>query len=105
MNAPVTDLLTQAIECVRPALMESKSTKSRIRILWAACKKARDLGAIDVVTDDFIRLAVEVNFIDQRGRWTGEDVRDYVRRYGRDDVEHVLRYAFLGLNPFEGPQK
>jgi hypothetical protein len=51
----------------------------------------RHLGSNDVVSAEFIRLAIETNLIDSNGRWTGDDVRKSVRRYGREDVEHVIR--------------
>jgi hypothetical protein len=108
MNAPfplAVDLLAQEIECARSMLGdETRPTKERIRILWAAAKMARDLGAWDAVHDAFMQLAVEVNLIDRNGRWTGADVRESVRRYGREDVEHTIRWALRGWNPFEqGP--
>ena len=104
---PAVDLLAQATLHVRAALMDPKKpTKARIRILWAACKKSRDLGSLDVVRDEFMALAIEVNLIDQHGRWTGSDVRENVRRFGAEDVDHVLRWALRGWNPFEkGPLK
>jgi hypothetical protein len=71
----------------RPALLDkSKPTKARIRILWSVISASND-----VVSAEFIRLAIETNLIDSNGRWTGDDVRKSVRRYGREDVEHVIR--------------
>jgi hypothetical protein len=97
--------LDQVIDTLRPLLADpSLSTKARIRMLWGAAKKARDLGSSDVVRDAFMELAVEVNLIDRNGRWTGEDVRESIRRYGREDVEHTIKWALRGWNPFEtGP--
>jgi hypothetical protein len=103
---PLTvDLLTNAIEHVRPMLAdESRPTKQRIRILWATAKKARDLGASDVVKVVFIALAVETSLIDSNGRWTGADVRESLRRLGAEDVAHAITWALRGWNPFEkGP--
>jgi hypothetical protein len=99
------DLLMQTIECARPALLDkSKPTKERVRILWSAAKRARDLGSDDVVSAEFLRLAIETNLIDSNGRWTGDDVRKSVIRYGREDVEHVICWALRGWSPFEkGP--
>ena len=49
-------------------------------------------------------LATETNLIDAAGRWTGEDLREDRRRYGREDVAHVIGWAVRGWNPFEtGP--
>jgi hypothetical protein len=100
------DLLSAAIDRVRPLLMDDRPTKARIRILWSAAKKARDLGASDVVHGAFMALAVEVNLINRNGRWTGADVRESVRRFGAEDVSHVITWALRGWNPFEkGPLK
>jgi hypothetical protein len=99
VHAP-TCPLDQVIERVRP-LLASGTTKERIRILWGAAKMSRDLGASDVVHDAFMTLAVEVNLINEQGRWTGEDVRESVRRYGREDVAHAITWALRGWNPFE----
>jgi hypothetical protein len=103
--ADAVDLLRLAIERVRPLLADTKRpTKERVRILWSAVKHSRDLAASDVVADDFARLAVEVGLIDAKGWWTGEDVREDRRQYGREDIDHVIRWGLLGLNPFEtGP--
>jgi hypothetical protein len=102
---PPTDLLTQAIEQVRP-LLATGSSKQRTHILWAAVKAARDLGASDVVADEFMALAVEVNLFDRRGRWTGTDVRECIRRHGAEHIRHVIAWALRGMNPFEkGPLK
>ena len=81
--APDGDLLTRVIEGVRPLLADAtQPTKARIRLLWAAAKHARKLGATDVVSNAFTALAVETNLIDRHGHWTGTDVRDYVRKHG-----------------------
>jgi hypothetical protein len=46
------------------------------------------------------------NLIDRHGRWTGTDVRWSVRRYGRQDVSHAIRWGLRGWNPFDkGPLK
>jgi hypothetical protein len=43
------DLLSEAIADVRPLLIDdSRSTKERIRLLWAAAKNAGELAATDV---------------------------------------------------------
>lgn len=91
-------------ERIRPLLADtSRSTKERIRILWAAAKAARH--ALEV-RDVFIALATETNLIDRRGRWVGADVRADLRRHGAEDVEHVIAWALRGWNPFEkGPLK
>lgn len=103
--APATvDLLAHAIGEVRPVLRDG-SSKARTRILWAATRRARHLAAEDVVHAAFMRLAVEVGLIDERGWWTGEDVRADIRRHGRQDIAHVITWALLNRNPFERPSK
>jgi hypothetical protein len=99
--------LEQIIEGIRPMLADtSRPTKERIRTLWACAKKARGLDTADVIKAAFMTLATEVNLIDARGRWTGTDVREDVRRHGREDVEHCVTWALRGWNPFEkGPLK
>lgn len=95
------DLLADAINRARPLLTHGRPTKARIRILWSAAKKARELGASDVVHDAFMALAVDVNLIDKHGHWTGTDVRQSVRRFGAQDISHVISLALRGWNPFE----
>jgi hypothetical protein len=103
----MNDLLSQAIAEVRPFVADtSRSTKERIRLLWAAAKKARGLATTDVLHGAFVALAVETNLIDARGHWTGSDVAKYVVPCGREDVEHTVTWALRGWNPFEkGPLK
>jgi hypothetical protein len=106
LSTPPIDGVSAAdiAERIRPSLADSsRSTKERIRILWAAAKAARHVPDVSAV---FMALAVETNLIDRRGRWTGEDVRADVRRHGAEDVEHVITWALRGWNPFEkGPLK
>jgi hypothetical protein len=97
---PPVDLLTKAIEHVRP-LLATGTTKQRAHILWAVAKRASDLGAGDVVADSFMALAVALNLIDSRGHWTGDDVRKSVRPHGAEDIRHIISWALNGLNPFE----
>jgi len=105
MNA--VDLLRLAIERLRLMLADAKRpTKERVRILWSAVKHSRDLAASGVIADDFAKLAFEVELVDAKGWWIGEDVRKNRRRYGRGDVDHVIRWGLRGWNPFEtGPLK
>jgi hypothetical protein len=99
------DLLTQAIARARPLIADTNKTpKVRLHLLWAAAKKARDLGAEDRVHAAFLALAVTSNLIDGHGRWTGSDIRQSVIRHGAADVSHVISWALRGRNPFEkGP--
>jgi hypothetical protein len=98
-QAPV-DLLTQAIESVRPLLLTGP-TKGRIRLLWSAARSARKLATEDQIVREFLELAIKVGLINRRGYWLGEDVRADLRRYGREDVLHVIRWALRNQNPFE----
>jgi hypothetical protein len=100
------DLLTKAINLARKRIEAeaAPATKKRVHILWAAAKQARDLGASKVIHDAFMALAIEVNLIDRKGRWTGPDVRESIRRYGTEDVSPAITWALRGWNPFEtGP--
>jgi hypothetical protein len=95
------DLLAATIEQVRPLLLDRrKSTKQRVRILWAAVVAARDLGASDRVHGGFGALAVQTNLINHRGWWTGNDVRPSVRRFGIDDIDHGIMWGLRGWDPF-----
>jgi hypothetical protein len=94
------DQLEQAIESVRPLLGEG-TTKARVRVLWAAARAARNLGAEDVVRNAFMQLAIEVGLIDERGWWLPKDVRPDIRRHGRQDINHLLAWAARNKNPFE----
>jgi hypothetical protein len=99
------DLLTQAIERVSPMLADArKPTKERVRLLWAAAKMARDLSTSDVVHETFMSLAITANLIDKNGRWIGADIAEHRRTFGSQDIDHVVRWALRGWNPFErGP--
>ena len=97
--------LEQIIEGIRPMIANgSRPTKERIRVLWAGAKMARGVGVVDTIHRAFMQLAIDTDLIDGRGRWTGVDVAEHVRRYGAQDVAHVIRWALRGWNPFEkGP--
>jgi hypothetical protein len=106
MSAPQPrQQLSQAIAEVRPLLTDgSRSTKERIRLVWAVAKNARQFAASDVLHGAFMALAVETKLIDARGYWPGGDVAGHVRCRGAEDVAHVIAWALRGLNPFEtGP--
>jgi hypothetical protein len=106
MNAPATvDVLGEVIETARQTIADrAVPTKTRVEALWAYAKASRDLAAIDVLQDEFMRLAIKAGLITANGYWVPNDVRTSVRPYGREDVEHVIRWALHGLNPFEkGP--
>jgi hypothetical protein len=99
--------LTDAIDSLRVILNEpGHSTKIRIRLLWSAAKMASDLDSHRIVRNAFIKLAIDVNLINDDGYWTGSDVRKSVQRYGGEDLDRVIKWALRGWNPFEkGPLK
>jgi hypothetical protein len=105
LDVEAIDLLTRAVGHVAPMLADAtKPTKERVRLLWASAKMARDLGASDIVHDAFMSLAITTNLIDPSGRWVPTDVRETRRAFGAQDVEHVIKWALRGWNPFEvGP--
>jgi hypothetical protein len=82
-------LIDQAIGYVRPHLDCSIPVSDRIRNLYAAVVAARDLGASDVIEDEFMRLAGETGLARDLGRHADETLR------------HVIRWAMLGRNPFQ----
>jgi hypothetical protein len=102
MNAPFTspsvvDLLTLAIEQVRPLLDRKLPLKARVRVLWAATKNARSFAASDVLEGEFCQLARDTGLT--------ADLEDPIRRLsGEETVRHVVSWACRGLNPFDtGP--
>ncbi len=98
MNAPfetppAVDLLSQALELVRPQLERSKPLKQRVEIYWSAVAAAVDLAAADIVRDEFWQLAVQTGLAD--------DLRQHADLYRSDKtLEHVLRWGLLRRNPF-----
>lgn len=94
MSAPftppcATDLLTEALAYVRPRLEDADTIGDQLRTLWAAVVAARDLGAGDVVEDEFMRLARDTALAVDLGR------------HAEADLHHVIRWAMLGMNPFQ----
>jgi hypothetical protein len=85
---PAVDLLAQAIDIVRPYLDRNLPIRQRASDFWAACVAARDLGAADVVEQEFLNLAKQTGLIRDLGP------------AGKDDVAHLIRSAFLDWNPF-----
>jgi hypothetical protein len=102
-RAVMSAALDDAIANARPLLTNGAPTKARVRVLWAAAKKVRHDAPAREMMAAFMALAVETGLIDAAGNW-GADIRESRRRDGGQDVEHVLRWALRGLNPFEeGP--
>lgn len=94
MSAPFTlpraiDLLTEAVAYVRPRLEDANPIGDRLRTLWAAAVAARDMGASDVVEDEFFKLARDTGLAADLGRHADADLR------------HVIRWAMLGMDPFQ----
>ena len=104
-NPPAADFLRQVIDYARPQVADqSTPTKERVETLWAYAKHSRGVAAPDVLHDAFMQLALDAGLIGADGAWLPRDVRDSVRRHGREDIEHVISWALLGQNPFEtGP--
>jgi hypothetical protein len=87
------DLLTQAVELVRPQLERSKPLKERVEIYWSAVAAANNLAAVDIVRDEFLRLAIETGL--------AADLRQRTDLYNSDKtLEHVLHWGLLRRNPF-----
>jgi hypothetical protein len=82
------DVLTEAIDYMRPLLERSIPVTKRMRELWAGVVAARDLGASDVVELEFLQLAHETGLFADLGRHA-------------DDVRHVIRWAMIDQNPFQ----
>jgi hypothetical protein len=85
---PAVDPLRQATDYARLHLDRSIPVCERVRNLWAAVVAARDLGASDVIEDQFIQLAYDTGLAGDFGRHADTDLR------------HVIRWAMLDQNPF-----
>jgi hypothetical protein len=83
------DLLTRAANCVRPLLIPSNPVGERLRTFWAGVVAARDLGATDVVEEEFLRLARDSGLSADLGSHADADLR------------HIIRWAMLDQNPFQ----
>jgi hypothetical protein len=86
-SAP-TALLTQAVDCVRSHLDRTNPIGERLRALWAAVVAARNLGASDVLQQEFLKLARDAGLFADLGGYADETLR------------HVIRWAIRDLNPF-----
>jgi hypothetical protein len=90
---PPADLLSQALQLVRPQLDGSTPLKQRIEIYWSAVAAATDLATVDIVQDEFLHLATETGLAD--------DLREHADFYNSNKtLEHVLRWGLLRRNPF-----
>jgi hypothetical protein len=86
------DLLGEAIDQTRFYLSSSLDIHDRIRNLWAAAVAARDLGASDVIAEQFFRLAYDSVL--------AADLTKYSGRHADEELHHVIRWGLLGRNPF-----
>jgi hypothetical protein len=84
------DLLTRAVEHVRPVLDRRRPLRDRLRDLWAAVAAASDLGARDVVEEDFLALALDTGLSADMDNHHDADLR------------HVIAWALAGRDPFGG---
>jgi hypothetical protein len=88
MPAPPADLLSQAVQIVRRELDPSLPISERLRTIWAGALAASDLGAVDVVEAEFLALAEECGVLRDLGRTA------------HTDLVHIIRWAFVGHDPF-----
>jgi hypothetical protein len=82
-------------------LVAQGTSKQRVQTLRAVAKFAARSGAADHLSKTLLQVAVDNNLIEGDGFWVGADIAKHRRAYGREDVEHVIRWATRGLNPFE----
>jgi hypothetical protein len=91
ISAP-SDLLSQVIDELRPHLARNMLVRERLVTFWSFVVESRNLGATDVVQDDFRGVAHDCGLVADLGR------------NGAEFVEHVLQWGLRGFNPFEkGP--
>jgi hypothetical protein len=91
--APACDLLSQAIEIVRPQLRRSKPLKERVAIFWSAIAAANDLAAADVLRAEFLQLAKDSGL--------AADLKQHADLAHSDEtLEHLLRWGLLQRKPF-----
>ena len=88
------DLLSQAIDMLRPMLNRKRPVRQRVRVFWAAVKNGRSFAAADVLSTEFYQLALETKLV--------ADLDDRRRRLsGEITIRHVIDWGLRGLNPFE----
>jgi hypothetical protein len=97
MSAPFAppraiDLLANAIEYTRCELDRTKPINDRVRIFWAAVVAARNLGATDVVRDEFLLLAADVGLF--------ADLAQHPPYAAEETIEHLIRWGLFARNPF-----
>jgi hypothetical protein len=88
-DVSTTDMLAEAVAYVRPHLEGTNPIGDRLRNLWAGVAAARDLAAADVIEAEFLLLARDTRLAADLGR------------HAETDLRHVIRWAMLGMNPFQ----
>jgi hypothetical protein len=86
------DLLAHAVERVRSDLVQAGTLKQRARIFWAGVAASRDLGASDVVRDEFIVLAIDSGLFDQ--------LSEKPPYAAAATIDHLIHWGFLDRDPF-----
>jgi hypothetical protein len=81
------DLLEQFIGAARPRLAGETSPKAQLELLWSYAKASRDFASEDVWRAQFNALAAELGLTAHR-------------RIKQDGIDHILRWAWRGWNPF-----
>jgi hypothetical protein len=88
VEQPVADLVTDAIERIRPHLDRSLPLKQRVENFWAGARAARNRGAADVLTEEFTALAQQTGLTADL-RWEG-----------KEQIAHLISWALRNMNPF-----
>jgi hypothetical protein len=88
---PAVEMLAEAIEVVRTELMEADRLAQRVRIFCLGLEAGRDLGASDVVHDEFVLLAADVGLLHQ---FVAEQPPcSYAA--AAETINHLIRFTFL----------
>jgi hypothetical protein len=82
------DLLSQAINVVRPQLHQGVPIAARARVFWAGVAAAADLAATDQIISNFVELARETGLAADLGR------------HADPDLNHLIRWGLQGRDPF-----
>jgi hypothetical protein len=82
-------LLDRALKHLGDRLNSKSSTKEKLQFFWAMATACREVAPRDALEREFMRLASRSGLMAELGR------------HGRDDCEHVLRWALRNQNPFE----
>ena len=91
------DLLDQAIQRVRNDLELAATLPARTRIFWAGVAASRRLGAVDVVTEEFWKLAFSHLWKRHAPTKQGALPYDYS---AYETTWHLIRWGLLARDPF-----